>query len=60
MPQAKDSKVRSVNQLTWRDALIIELRSMTDRVEQNMPVAGITITRLQGLFEEYEKERTRL
>ena len=49
--------IRSLADLTWRDALIIELRSMLDRVEDRQRIAGVTLMRLQALADEYEKER---
>lgn len=43
--------------MTWRDALIIELKSALDRAERNMPIIGMTSGRLAGLIEEYTRER---
>jgi hypothetical protein len=50
-------RIRSIADFTWRDALLIELQSMLDRVERKMPIAGVTVTRITGLVDEYEKER---
>ncbi len=47
-------RVRSLADLTWQDALIIELKSVIDRVEAGERIAGVTLTRLMGLFGEYE------
>jgi HAMP domain-containing protein len=49
--------MKQLSDLTWRDALLIELASLRDRVERKMPIASITATRIAGLIEEYEKER---
>jgi hypothetical protein len=50
--------MRSISELTWRDALLIELDSLRDRVDRHMPVQRVTKTRLAGLIDEYEQERT--
>lgn len=45
--------LRSLTDLTWKDAILIEIASLEDRVRRDMPIGITSLVRLRAMIEEH-------
>lgn len=45
--------LRSLTDLTWKDAILIEIASLEDRIRRDMPIGGASLNRLRAMIVEH-------